>query len=846
MHKVRGLSVKVTSWVEETRKLYQSGRKLSMQDARSLVEAGEKLKVNTQELRTLKAALRTAKGWANRVKRCNVEMGETHVNTVNDLIKEYESFLIEMPEELSKLEQATQSYCICRRPYEGFMIGCDECAEWYHGSCIGVSESRAGRFDKYICVRCSVKNGFKSSALGAVEIIKKWTSRKGLKKARQVEYQKHQRKVRKETKDIEKLELIIKGLQEKLVNKEKPQETVGGGDTIIMNDDSNTTLKQDGSENITEEHVEVNAENKNAPKHPDSGIADDVANSGASAGVEEVGLTSTDALKEDIPKMNEEVEETPKDSDTEKVSTISDVVADIEKAKLEIQQAKERLELLSQKNLERKALEKREDENSKSLRRWCIRVRSLVLIPSSKDVAEEARPLESGALSKPMISVLSESESLGISDLPDIGAMGNLFQCMAWSLFTLSIIRRKPTYHEMKALLAEASRISLPNEKALKTLRHLYQKASQLRGKVKKALAPRPGETKNISMSLLRELSTGVEAISVFIPESSKLDAAINDKGARYCLCGGPNDGNFMLSCGKCLMWFHGRCMNISSEANIDTKEWICPGCSGQDPSQPSLEKEDDMDVENVDQLYNFRNLNPSANAPDPSKVWPPFSLFGSSEATEVLGSECSLIPDDVGTLLLEQNATTVEVEETPSVPVDAKVELKPSPIPETSLSRHTQQEMPYTKDDGDVAVENNQSPASTARMEEKESATSLVAAVIDPIESQVSNSEAEKEQGEKSLADEKPDISNINQEATDAPVSDNMDIDAISNDKDNSAIKVEETQETKSLTSAERPLPRESGASTSGDMEEEVVPEDHGSSDARIPPETDQASTKL
>ena len=228
IHKVRGLSVKVASWVEETRKLYQSGKKLSMQDVKSLVESGEKLKVNTQELRTLKGSLRTARGWANRVKRCNIDLGEAHMSTVDDLIKEYESLVIEMPEELSTLEQAKQSYCICRRPYEGFMIGCDECSEWYHGNCIGVSESRAGRFDKYVCVRCCVKKVFMSSALGAVDIIKKWTGRKDLRKARQVEYQKHQRKVRKETKDIEKFELVIKTLEEKLVNQSTVSSEMAG------------------------------------------------------------------------------------------------------------------------------------------------------------------------------------------------------------------------------------------------------------------------------------------------------------------------------------------------------------------------------------------------------------------------------------------------------------------------------------------------------------------------------------------------------------------------------------------------------------------------------------------
>lgn len=216
VQRVRGLSVKVTAWVESTKKAIESGKKLSMQDAKDILATGEKLNVNCHELKTLRAALRTTRGWCNRVKRCNVDQGSIHVSTVKNLIKEHQSFLIEMPEELSLLRQAKQNYCICRRPYEGFMIGCDECEEWYHGTCIGISESRADRVDKYVCVRCSLKNIFKASATTVSDVIRKWTSRKDLKKSRQVEAQKHQRKVRKESKDAEKLRKEIKPIEEKL------------------------------------------------------------------------------------------------------------------------------------------------------------------------------------------------------------------------------------------------------------------------------------------------------------------------------------------------------------------------------------------------------------------------------------------------------------------------------------------------------------------------------------------------------------------------------------------------------------------------------------------------------
>ena len=35
-----------------------------------------------------------------------------------------------------------------------FMIGCDYCAEWYHGSCVGVTAEDAKKIDAYRCPKC--------------------------------------------------------------------------------------------------------------------------------------------------------------------------------------------------------------------------------------------------------------------------------------------------------------------------------------------------------------------------------------------------------------------------------------------------------------------------------------------------------------------------------------------------------------------------------------------------------------------------------------------------------------------------------------------------------------------
>ncbi|KAI8992447.1 hypothetical protein BDB01DRAFT_778467 [Pilobolus umbonatus] len=47
-------------------------------------------------------------------------------------------------------------YCICRRGYDGkeFMIECDQCQEWFHGSCIGLKPNTS--IDHYFCDDCLI------------------------------------------------------------------------------------------------------------------------------------------------------------------------------------------------------------------------------------------------------------------------------------------------------------------------------------------------------------------------------------------------------------------------------------------------------------------------------------------------------------------------------------------------------------------------------------------------------------------------------------------------------------------------------------------------------------------
>ena len=52
-------------------------------------------------------------------------------------------------------------YCLCQQPYDSsrFMIECDICHDWFHGSCVGVEEYQATDIDLYHCPSCQITHG---------------------------------------------------------------------------------------------------------------------------------------------------------------------------------------------------------------------------------------------------------------------------------------------------------------------------------------------------------------------------------------------------------------------------------------------------------------------------------------------------------------------------------------------------------------------------------------------------------------------------------------------------------------------------------------------------------------
>jgi hypothetical protein len=273
-----------------------------------------------------------------------------------------------------------------------------------------------------------------------------------------------------------------------------------------------------------------------------------------------------------------------------------------------------------------------------------------VLVPSKIEIAENSRPLADGSLSSSMLELFQDAELLGIAQYADVHVVANAFQCISWSSLAMSTLAKRPTLAEIQHVLNCCSSLTLPDEKALRILKSMVQRTSQWQIKARKALAPKPGETRPYSMELLRSLEFGCSAVPFEVPEGSCLANAIEDKGRRYCLCGGANDGSFMLGCDKCENWFHGRCVGIDKDTGNNLESWHCPMCNGEEAPTSNFEKTA-FDFADIEDDEGSLEREDSPNAPTMEKLWPPFGLLGSASSQEALGESCLLIADSVGDL---------------------------------------------------------------------------------------------------------------------------------------------------------------------------------------------------
>jgi hypothetical protein len=510
---VKERTIEATSWVATVADIIKTGQKVPLDQAKELTDAGERLNIICPEFKTLRLALRATRGWLLRVKKCGVSNGHAQVavSTVTELINEHNTFLVTAMDELSELKHVMCGYCVCRQPYEGFMIGCDGCEEWYHGACVGITQEQAQKFDKYVCVRCSTLRVYKENAVIVAGILRKWTSAKGLALSRSADSQRYGRKVRSAERDIVKAKADLEKYERDLSN--------------IQGALCKVPSQINGESGASSAHSQPQESSPSASIQNGKLLKSEKGQSHlfsfGALGCAFVSLTDFFlSLCYLLPALQDK----------------------IGRARATIVSCEKRMEGYKVELVERKNLEAREDALAIHLKKWCSNmVKQEVFAPSTREKAELSRPRNDGTTSAPMDKAVSYAEALGIANLPDIDGVLNSFKIFSWCLHALEVLMRKPRVEEIRSLLShsDSGYFKLPEAKCVRMLRSMASRAQIWQSKAKKALTPVPGEKEPYDLALLQEILVAAKQIPLTMPEEARLWNTIEDQGTRHCICGG-------------------------------------------------------------------------------------------------------------------------------------------------------------------------------------------------------------------------------------------------------------------------------------------------------------------
>merc|ERR1712008_167925 len=85
----------------------------------------------------------------------NIEALTIHISTVHESN--------EKSDHSEKEDDPNKLWCICQKPHGNrFMICCDACSYWYHGTCIGITKKNGKEMEKagqdWTCQKCADKD----------------------------------------------------------------------------------------------------------------------------------------------------------------------------------------------------------------------------------------------------------------------------------------------------------------------------------------------------------------------------------------------------------------------------------------------------------------------------------------------------------------------------------------------------------------------------------------------------------------------------------------------------------------------------------------------------------------
>ncbi len=126
-------------------------------------------------MQMLRAEFKTAAILASEIQHLDsLRNGGAVTEELMTLVHQAEALRVDMTAVTEPIMQLTKSYCVCRQHYHGEMIGCDTCDDWYHFDCVGISELKASKAEKYVCIRCLLKQSFSKAIAAFTNSVRKW------------------------------------------------------------------------------------------------------------------------------------------------------------------------------------------------------------------------------------------------------------------------------------------------------------------------------------------------------------------------------------------------------------------------------------------------------------------------------------------------------------------------------------------------------------------------------------------------------------------------------------------------------------------------------------------------
>jgi hypothetical protein len=128
-------------------------KKVSEEKVEEMIESSKGLLVAVPEIRKLSNVLNRSRDWVKRFRAAQSTQGSNE-KSIQALVREGQNLAIDHSAIIEPILETIIPYCLCRGPSQGFMLGCEDCEEWFHGACINLNEKDAEKIGTFVCAKC--------------------------------------------------------------------------------------------------------------------------------------------------------------------------------------------------------------------------------------------------------------------------------------------------------------------------------------------------------------------------------------------------------------------------------------------------------------------------------------------------------------------------------------------------------------------------------------------------------------------------------------------------------------------------------------------------------------------